>query len=115
MAADLPPPGPESGSAFARAVKSKAARKLNAQLHGPGDIWFGLGMSGLVGWSVAIPALLGALLGVWIDRHHPGRHSWTLVLLVAGLFLGCANAWRWISQQKKMLDDETEAKGPSHD
>jgi len=43
-----------------------------------------LGHDGLIGWSVAIPTLLGAALGLWLDRHYPGRHAWTLALLVAG-------------------------------
>ena len=42
-------------------------------------------MMGLIGWSVVVPTLLGAALGIWLDKHHPGKHSWTLALLVAGL------------------------------
>ena len=48
-------------------------------------IWFGLGMMGLIGWSVVVPTLLGAALGIWLDKHYPGTHSWTLALLVVGL------------------------------
>ena len=33
--------------------------------------WFGLGMMGLIGWSVAIPTLLGAALGLWLDAGTP--------------------------------------------
>ena len=29
-------------------------------------------MMGLIGWSVAVPTLLGAALGIWLDKHHPG-------------------------------------------
>ena len=72
-------------TAFVRQVAAKAARKLRVQREGSQGVWFGLGMSGLIGWSVAVPTLLGAMLGLWLDRHHPGAHSWTLVLLVAGL------------------------------
>ena len=43
-------------------VGAKAARKLKAQRNAPAGIWFGLGMMGLIGWSVAIPTLLGAAL-----------------------------------------------------
>ena len=49
------------------------------------SVWFGLGMFGLIGWSVAIPTLLGAALGQWVDKHYPGRFSWTLTLLLLGL------------------------------
>ena len=57
---------------FARQVAAKAARKLRAQREGSQGVWFGLGMSGLIGWSVAVPTLVGAMLGLWWDRHHPG-------------------------------------------
>jgi ATP synthase protein I len=69
-------------------------------------VWFGLGMSGLVGWSVAVPTLGGIMLGIWLDRHHPAGFSWTLTLLFAGLIIGCANAWYWVAQQDKAMHDE---------
>ncbi len=89
--------------AFIREVGAKAARKLKAQRDGKQGVWFGLGMSGLIGWSVAVPTLAGALFGLWWDRHHPGAHSWTLMLLVAGLIIGCANAWNWLAQEDKAM------------
>jgi len=95
---------------FVRQVAAKAARKLKAQRAGRQGIWFGLGMSGLIGWSVAVPTILGAMLGLWWDRHHPGAHSWTLTLLVIGLAIGCANAWHWMSQQDKAMHDDAEDK-----
>jgi ATP synthase protein I len=88
-------------------VGGKAARKLKAKNNEANPVWFGLGMMGLVGWSVAIPALLGAALGIWLDQHYPGERSFTLALLVAGLTLGCFNAWHWISrEQSDMLEQE---------
>ena len=69
---------------FAGQVGAKAARKLKARKSTQG-VWFGLGMMGLIGWSVVVPTLLGAALGIWLDKHHPGKHAWTLALLVAGL------------------------------
>ena len=63
-------------------------------------------LSGLIGWSVAVPTLGGILLGVWLDRRYPGAFSWTLALLFAGLFIGCANAWYWVDQQDKAMHDE---------
>lgn len=69
-------------------------------------VWSGLGMMGMVGWSVAIPTLLGALLGLWLDQHHAGAHSWTLALLVAGLVLGCFNAGYWVAKEEKTMRDE---------
>jgi ATP synthase protein I len=63
-------------------------------------------MMGLIGWSVAIPTLLGAALGSWLDRWHAGRHSWTLALLVAGLALGCFNAWHWVAKEDKAMGED---------
>jgi ATP synthase protein I len=101
-------PGEEN--AFVRQVASKAVRKLRAQHAGGQSVWFGLGMSGLIGWSVAVPTLGGAMLGLWWDHRHPGAHSWTLMLLAIGLVVGCANAWHWVSEQNNAMHDEPEDK-----
>jgi hypothetical protein len=45
---------------FAGKVGAKASRKLKARRNSTQGIWFGLGMMGLIGWSVAIPTLAGA-------------------------------------------------------
>ena len=79
----------EAEPAFAAEIGVKAARKLRAMRNPGPAAWFGLGMMGLIGWSVTVPTLLGAALGIWLDSHHPGRHPWTLALLVAGLAIGC--------------------------
>ena len=94
-------------SEFSRAVAAKVARKLRAQRNSTQGVWFGLGMMGLVGWSVAIPALAGTAFGIWLDSHHPGNHSWTLTLLIVGLAIGCLNAWHWVNKEnKEMREDE---------
>jgi ATP synthase protein I len=92
-------------SALGREVGAKAARKLRARSSTQG-VWFGLGMMGLIGWSVVVPTLLGAALGLWLDKHHAGKHSWTLALLVAGLAIGCFNAWHWVSKEDKEMHEE---------
>ena len=95
-------------SEFSRAVAAKVARKLRAQRNSTQGVWFGLGMMGLVGWSVAIPALAGTALGVWLDSHHPGNHSWTLTLLIVGLAIGCFNAWHWVDKENKEMREDDE-------
>jgi len=101
------PEPPTDASRFARRVGAGAARKLRARRH-PANVWFGLGMTGLVGWSIAVPTLLGAALGLWLDGHHPGAHSWTLALLVGGLTLGCGNAWYWVAQEITDMEHDRE-------
>ncbi len=98
----------KNGPTFAGQVGTKAARKLKARRNSAPDVWFGLGMMGLIGWSVVIPTLLGTALGLWLDKHHPGTHSWTLALLVAGLAIGCLNAWYWVAKENKAIREEQE-------
>ncbi|MCK7548122.1 AtpZ/AtpI family protein [Marinobacter koreensis] len=84
---------------LSRKIGRRAKRKQQAREQKPGPAWFGLGMFGLVGWSIAIPTLIGIAVGVWADKRWPGEVSWTLTLLFIGLALGCANAWYWIKQE----------------
>ncbi|WP_323499213.1 AtpZ/AtpI family protein [Variovorax sp. LG9.2] len=84
-------------------VEAKAKRKLRARRDDAQGVWSGLGMMGLIGWSVVVPTLLGAAIGLWLDARHPGAHPWSLALLMAGLVLGCLNAWRWVAQQDRAM------------
>lgn len=102
---------PEAKSApgetdFGHEVGAQAARKLKAQRHVTQTVWSGLGMMGMVGWSVAVPTVLGAALGLWLDEHHPGGHSWTLMLLAIGLGLGCFNAWHWVAKEDREIHEQ---------
>ncbi|MBN1420062.1 MAG: AtpZ/AtpI family protein [Planctomycetes bacterium] len=84
---------------FAEAARAKGARKERAREEGDRSIWFGLGTFGMVGWSVALPTVGGIAIGVWMDHAHPGGISWTLTLMLAGLAIGCLNAWYWINRE----------------
>ncbi len=88
-------------AALEETVGAKEARKLQARRAGPQDAWFGLGMFGLVGWSVALPTLLGVAAGVWLDTTWHSRFSWTLMLLGLGICLGCVNAWYWVTRESR--------------
>ena len=104
---DDKPPSNSEPSDFAAQINAKATRKLHAQRHPGNGVWFGLGMMGLIGWSVVVPTLLGAALGQWLDDRHTGNRSWTLALLMAGLIIGCWNAWHWVAkEQQAMREDE---------
>jgi len=91
---------------FSQQVGVQAARKLKAQRRVTQTVWSGLGMMGMVGWSVAVPTLIGAALGLWLDERHPGSHSWTLMLLAIGLSLGCFNAWRWVAKEDREIHEQ---------
>ena len=94
---------------FAGKIGAEAARKLRARRAGAGGVWFGLGMMGLIGWSVVVPTLLGAALGLWLDQRNPGGRSWTLALLVAGLVLGCFNAWHWVDKEDRAMHQDQDS------
>lgn len=99
---------PKSEPHLATMIGDKAERKLRARHEKGTGALFGLGMMGLIGWSVTVPTLLGAALGAWLDRHHPASHPWTLTLLMAGLVIGCWNAWHWIAKEDKAIHEEKE-------
>jgi ATP synthase protein I len=86
---------------FEQQIRDKSTRKLQAQREGDRSIWAGLGLFGMVGWSVMVPTLLGIALGIWIDNRFPSRYSWTLMLLFMGIVLGCWNAWYWIQREQR--------------
>jgi len=95
-------------STLGHQIGVKAARKLKAQRNTSSGVWYGLGMMGLIGWSVAIPTLLGAAIGLWLDKQQWSERSWTLALLVAGLTLGCLNAWLWVSKEQNAIREDDE-------
>jgi ATP synthase protein I len=93
-----------------REVARKGQRRERARREGRHGLGYGLGLFGLIGWSVSVPTLLGIALGVWIDRRYPSPYAWTLMLMLVGIVLGCLNAWFWLRREGG-LDDEPPA-GP---
>ena len=91
---------------FANEVEEKANRKLKALRESKRSVWFGLGMFGIIGWTVAVPTLLGAALGIWLDKKHPESFSWTLTCLILGLMAGCLIAWHWITKEHKEMNQK---------
>jgi ATP synthase protein I len=91
------------GRQLGRKIRKSEERLLKRRKQGVESIWSGFAVFGLIGWSVVIPTLSGVMLGLWIDGSYPSKHSWTLTLLVTGLFFGCLNAWRWISEENRNM------------
>ena len=105
---DGPQKTSEKVPTFAAQIGAKADRKLVARRNATPDVWFGLGMMGLIGWSVVVPTLVGAAVGLWLDQRHPGTRSWTLALLMAGLAIGCMNAWHWVAKEGRAMREDQE-------
>ena len=86
------PEFPNSADRMIRKVGSSTERIVRARKR-KGGVWESLAILGVVGWSVALPTLVGVALGLWVDHRWPSRFSWTLMLLIGGLVAGCLNAW----------------------
>ncbi|WP_129671817.1 AtpZ/AtpI family protein [Candidatus Chloroploca sp. Khr17] len=95
-------------TAFSRKVGAQETRKLKARHNARQSVWFGLGMTGLIGWSVVVPTLLGVALGIWLDSRYSGGYSWALMLLILGLVIGCANAWHWVTHEDQAMHEKFE-------
>jgi ATP synthase protein I len=81
-------------------IQSDVKKKIKAKDE-KDDIMFGLGVFGIIGWSISIPTLLGIFLGLYLDDHFSLGFSWTLTLLFVGVIVGCLNAWYWVKQKSK--------------
>lgn len=93
-------------SEFSNRIAAKAALKRKAQRNSGQGVWYGLGMTGLIGWSVVVPTLVGTAFGIWLDGRYRGTHSWTLTLLIVGLTIGCINAWYWVSKEENKIREQ---------
>jgi ATP synthase protein I len=87
-------------------IGSRERRKLRHRRRREESIWFGLGMFGLIGWSITIPTLIGVAVALWANSIHPG--TWTLGFFFLGLAIGCLNAWHWIMKEQRIMEREAE-------
>lgn len=93
---------------FSRQIAEKEKRKLDALRKKNPTVWMGLGMFGMVGWSIAVPTILGAILGIWLDKTYTQSFSWTLSLMMTGLVVGAVIGWLWVSKEEKEMNKKTE-------
>lgn len=102
-------------AAFEAHVDRRARRKRWAREQDRG-VWFGLGMFGVVGWSVALPTVAGVTIGVWLDaRTGTGTTSWTLTMMGVGLAVGCLIAWQWVRREGDPHRHRAPEPGSRHD
>lgn len=71
----------------------------------------GFSTFGIIGWSVAVPIVGGAFLGVWLDKVAPQSFSWPIALILGGAMIGIIIAWSWINKESAAA----EHKEPSND
>jgi ATP synthase protein I len=78
----------------------KRARRMKAARDNPGPSPLrGVGTFGMIGWSIAVPTVGGAFLGLWLDQVAPQDFSWTIALILGGVVLGALIAWAWAAKE----------------
>ena len=107
----MAPDGKQRGKSFEESFREKIQRKEQRKMSAKKkSFWISIGAFGLIGWAVAMPTVAGALLGYWLDREYTSSHSWTLTLLLLGLFGGCVSAWRWMTKESSHINGDKENK-----
>ncbi len=99
---------------FSRMIGSKQARRLRAARDGGENVWMFFSAFGAIGWWIALPAVGGSLLGIWLDVKFPSVYSWTLMLLSLGIVAGGFGAWRWIEEQRHEIEKDEEKGDRDH-
>jgi ATP synthase protein I len=84
----------------------RRAERLKKSRENPGlSPLRGLGAFGMIGWSIAVPTVGGAFLGLWLDRNMPQDFNWVIALILGGVALGGFIAWAWVSRESREEDD----------
>ncbi|NLU13831.1 MAG: ATPase F0F1 [Gammaproteobacteria bacterium] len=89
---------PEDASA--KAIRRRAERMQQTRNEPKYSPLNGLGVFGVIGWSVALPTVAGAFLGMWLNRVAPQSFSWPMALILGGAVVGAMVAWSWIDKSR---------------
>ncbi len=86
----------DDGNGLYRSVEQRSERRARWEREGERPLWQNLSMVGSLGWLVVTPAILGALLGRWIDRTYDQGVFWTGSLIFLGAAIGFYLVWQRI-------------------
>jgi len=79
---------------------ARQADRMKSRRDNPGPSPLrGIGTFGMIGWSIAVPTVGGAFLGLWLDRVAPQGFSWTLALILGGVVIGGFISAAWINKE----------------
>jgi ATP synthase protein I len=80
---------------------ARRAKRMKTARDNPGPSPLrGIGTFGMIGWSIAVPTVGGAFLGLWLDRFAPQEFSWTIALILGGVTLGALIAGSWVNKER---------------
>ena len=82
-----------------RDIVGSARRMKSARDHPGASPLRGIGTFGMIGWSIVVPTVGGAFLGLWLDRVAPQGFSWTIGLILGGVVLGAFIAAVWVNKE----------------
>ncbi|MBP8924463.1 MAG: F0F1 ATP synthase subunit [Pseudomonadales bacterium] len=87
------------GDRSAEDIRRSAERMKRARSAPGASPLRGLGAFGVIGWSIAVPTVGGAFLGLWLNRVAPQDFSWPIALILGGTVIGGLIAWTWVSEE----------------
>lgn len=82
-----------------RAAVRRDGSRLARRERGHRSFWRSLSVLGMVGWPIALGSVGGVLLGRYLDTHFDSGIRYTLMLMTAGILLGCFAAWKTMTQK----------------
>lgn len=94
-------PGKTKDDKPAKEIGRQAKRMKARRDHPEPSPLRGIATFGMIGWSVAVPTVGGAFLGMWLDRVAPQTFSWSIALILGGVVLGGFIAWSQIDKEGK--------------
>lgn len=84
-----------------RRISSQVSRKQAERDNPSPSPLRGFGTFGMIGWSIVVPTVSGAFIGLWLDQVVPQNFSWTIALILGGVVMGAMIAWAWMGRENK--------------
>ncbi|RMG68492.1 MAG: ATPase F0F1 [Nitrospirae bacterium] len=86
---------------FAERIKRHS--DLLSRFRGKGMLWHSIATFGVIGWMIALPTVMGAYLGKFLDSKTTGPEgiSWTITGILIGLGIGIYTVWRFFFYRRR--------------
>ena len=68
------------------------------------NIWKNFGQIWDISWMTVAPIILGLFLGQYLDREYPKGFSWTLSMLILGIFFAFYNLYQFFDKEIKKYE-----------
>ena len=85
--------GNHSSETMRRAIRLREERQERWKREGERPLWQNLSMFGSLGWLIVVPALVGVLLGRWLDMRFETGITFSAALIFLGVAFGGYLAW----------------------